>query len=202
MFRPSSAFCKSLWSRAGCPKNSVALGAGVGLLDGSLRKWRSIKTPRPHPKAPRASHTPWYGEHRQGCAETTLAARAPPLLLALLMFLHCEESLVGWSPVLRRGFFKKYGSRLKGWCSLAVRVQARQPPRTCHAHAATVANSRGHPPRTSARHPCAEDDKAKVREPARVVDAGWWQALTPHGVVDPAGTRVCQTLRASTGAPP
>ena len=202
MFRPSSAFCKSLWSRAGCPKNSVALGAGVGLLDGSLRKWRSIKTPRPHPKAPRASHTPWYGEHRQGCAGTTLAARAPPPLLALLMFLHCEESLVGWSPVLRRGFFKKYGSRFKDWRSSAVRVQARQPPHTCHAHAATVANSRGHPPRTSARHPCAEDDKAKVPEPARVVDAGWWQALTPHGVVDPAGTRVCQTLRASTGAPP
>ena len=97
---------------------------------------------------------------------------------------------------------KKDGSRFKGWCSSAVRVQARQPPHTCHAHAATVASSRGHPPRTSARHPCAEDDKAKVREPARVVDAGWWQALTPHGVVDPAGTRVCQTLRASTGAPP
>ena len=74
MFRPSSAFCKSLWCRAGCPKNFVALGAGVGLLDGSLRKWRSIKTPRPHPKAPRASH--WYGGHRQGCAGTTLAARA------------------------------------------------------------------------------------------------------------------------------
>ena len=107
MFRPSSAFCKSLWCRAGCPKNSVALGAGVGLLDGSLRKWRSIKTPRPHPKAPRASHTPWYGEHRQGCAGTTLAARAPPLLLALLMFLpYCEVSLVGSSLVLRRGFLK------------------------------------------------------------------------------------------------
>ena len=75
-----------MWRSASCPKTSVALGAGVGLLDGSLRKWRSIKTPRPHPKAPRASHTPWYGEHRQGCAGTTLAARAPPLLLALLMF--------------------------------------------------------------------------------------------------------------------
>ena len=106
-----------------------------------------------------------------------------------------RRSFVATSP-------EKYGSRLKGWCSLVVRVRARQPPRTCHAHAATVANSRGHPPRTSARHPCAEDDKAKVPEPARVVDAGWWQALTPHGVVDPAGTRVCQTLRASTGAPP
>ena len=89
-----------MWCWAGCPKTSVALGAGVGLPDGSLRKWRSIKTPRPHPKAPRTSHTPWYGGHRQGCAGTTLAARAPPLLLALLMFLpYCEVSLVGSSPV-------------------------------------------------------------------------------------------------------
>ena len=54
---PSFAFCKSLWCWGRCPKTSVALGAGIGLLDGSLRKWRSANTPDRIPKLPaQATH--------------------------------------------------------------------------------------------------------------------------------------------------